>query len=82
MNFKTVDVVKNILIEELNFARDCNFDDVRYGDSYQWDSTSHLLLIIAMEDKFNIAIDSNDIVKMTDVKSIVSELAKYGVHDS
>lgn len=45
-----------------------------------WDSLSHMNLIISLEEEFKVQFTDEQIVKMTDLKSIVSFLKELLKH--
>jgi acyl carrier protein len=57
-------------IEEV--AKNLGMDDVS-----NWDSLSHMNLIVAIEDGYNIEISGDDIAEMTTFDSIRTIVAKY-----
>ncbi|KAF1079809.1 MAG: hypothetical protein GQF41_3926 [Candidatus Rifleibacterium amylolyticum] len=44
-----------------------------------WDSVSHLQLILIIEDSFNIALSTDEIVNIKSVKDVVLMLEKRGL---
>lgn len=55
-------------------------EDLAYQGIAEWDSMAHMYLITAIEDKFEIAIETADILEMTTYKKIREMLPKYNVH--
>jgi acyl carrier protein len=45
----------------------------------KWDSVNQMSLVTAMENKFDILIDIDDIYEMTSFATVVEVLKKYGV---
>ena len=45
-------------------------DDFAMKDNEQWDSLKHMELISALEDRFQVEFDFEEIVKMQDLGSI------------
>ena len=46
-------------------------------DVANWDSLTHMNLIVAIEDEFGIEISGDDIAEMTSFESIKKIVAKY-----
>jgi acyl carrier protein len=44
-----------------------------------WDSLTHMKLVIALEEKFNIEIESENILEIMSYKEIVKYLKKKGL---
>ena len=42
-------------------------DDLKYNSIPKWDSTAHMILITALEDEFDIMLDTDDIIDMSSV---------------
>ena len=54
-------------------------DELTYQSIPQWDSVAHMTLIAALEDEYEIMLDTDDIIEMTSVVKARQILAKYGV---
>ncbi|MNE34260.1 Acyl carrier protein [compost metagenome] len=53
--------------------------DLAYQGITEWDSMSHLFLISALEDTFQIQIETEDILEMSSYQRITAVLKKYDV---
>lgn len=54
-------------------------DDVAYQSIPEWDSVTHMILISQLEDVFEIAIETDDVIDMSSVAKAKEILAKYNV---
>ena len=54
-------------------------DELAYNAIPEWDSTAHMILIAELEDKFDIMLDTDDIIDMSSVAQAKAILAKYEV---
>jgi len=54
-------------------------DALSYQGIPQWDSVAHMTLIAALEDEYEIMLDTDDIIDMSSVAKARQILAKYGV---
>ena len=54
-------------------------DELNYQSIPQWDSVAHMTLIAAIEDEYEIMLDTDDIIDMSSVAKARQILAKYGV---
>lgn len=54
-------------------------DDLQYNSIKEWDSVAHMALIAALEEAFDIMLDTDDIVDMSSVAKAKEILAKYDV---
>ena len=51
-------------------------DDVK-----KWDSIGHMTMVAAMEEKFGLEFEVDEIMEMIDVKKILEILASKGIKD-
>lgn len=63
----------------LDLAPDAPVDDLQYQDNAQWDSLAHMSLVAAIEDEFDVMIDTDDVINMSSFTEAVRILGKYGV---
>jgi len=54
-------------------------DTLSYQSIPQWDSVAHMTLIAALEDEYEIMLDTDDIIDMSSFAKARQILAKYGV---
>ena len=69
--------LKNILSEVFSQNNICLDDSIDTIE--EWDSMLHIELIIALEESYSIRIEPEDIVTLTDVKSIQDYLNNKGL---
>ena len=76
--------------DNFNIYRDCfaeSFEvdkkiisqSLEYNGIPEWDSIGHMTLIAALEEKFDISIDTDDIIDFSSFKKGISILKKYKV---
>ncbi len=53
---------------------------LQYQGIEQWDSVGHMTLVAAIEDDFDIQLDTDDIIDMSSFEKAQEILAKYDVH--
>jgi len=70
---------KKIFQESLNINKDLINDKLKYNDIPEWDSIGHMTLIAALEEKYKISIDTDDIVDFSSFKKGIEILKKYKV---
>ncbi len=70
----------NAFIESFEVAED-QLEDLKYQDIPAWDSVGHMGLIAALEDAFDIMMDTDDIIDLSSYQKGKEILAKpdYGV---
>ncbi len=55
-------------------------ESATYGETASWDSVAHLLLMNAIEERFELSLAGADVSEMTDYRSIRDILStRYGV---
>jgi len=53
--------------------------EMRYRDLPQWDSVGHMRLIAAIEQAYDIMLDTADVLDLSSFAKAVELLEKYGV---
>jgi acyl carrier protein len=53
--------------------------DLAYQSITPWDSVGHMALVAEIENTFNVTLDTDDIIGMSDVAKAVEILRKHGV---
>ena len=52
-------------------------DELEYASIPQWDSVAHMSLIVGLEDEFDIMIDTDDVIDMSNFAKAVEIVSKY-----
>ncbi len=52
---------------------------LEYQGIEQWDSVGHMTLVAAIEDTFDIALDTDDIIDMSSFEKAQELLQKYNI---
>ena len=55
-------------------------EELHYQDIDEWDSVGHMSLMAALEDSFDIMIDTEDIIDFESYVKGIEILQKYGVN--
>lgn len=74
-----IDKYKKIFIETFEID-ETKLNGLQYQDIKEWDSVGHMSLIAALEDSFDIMMDTDDIIDLSSFekgKEILSE--NYGI---
>lgn len=53
--------------------------NLEYQGIEQWDSVGHMTLVAALEDAFDIALDTDDIIDMSSFEKAQELLQKYDI---
>ena len=54
-------------------------DELHYNTIPQWDSVAHMTLVAAIEEEFDLMLDTDDIIAMSSVGKAKEILKKYGI---
>lgn len=54
-------------------------DGLEYNSIKEWDSVAHMTLVAALEEQFDIMLDTDDIIDMSSVLKAKEILGKYDV---
>ena len=54
-------------------------DALVYNTISEWDSIGHMGLVAAIEEAFNITMETDDIINLSSYKKGLETLAKYGI---
>lgn len=71
--------LKKIFSDSLGIDQEIVTDDLQYNSIPEWDSVAHMMLITALEDNFDIMLDTDDIINMSSPEKAKSILTKYDV---
>ena len=71
--------VREIFFNELGIGDDQYSEDLAYNSIPEWDSASHMVIIIAMEEKFGVELSPDEVVSMTTIPKIYSVLQSKGI---
>ena len=72
-----MDKINEIIIETLKVSKEQTELNLGMDDVANWDSLTHMNLIVAIEDEFGIEISGDDIAEMISFESIKKTVAKY-----
>lgn len=70
--------LRTIFAESLEIPEERVTDDLEYNTLPEWDSISHMSLIAAIEDSFDIMLDTEDVIDMSSFGKAKEIVAKYG----
>lgn len=78
MNMTNLEKYNNVFMENLQISED-QLAGLQYQGVELWDSVGHMSLVAALEDEFDIMIDTDDIIDLSSFEKGKEILAKYGV---
>ena len=71
--------LKAAFAETIGVPSDCDFEAVAYGKTKGWDSIAHMSLVSAIESKFDIMLDTVDVIALSSFPEAKKILSKYGL---
>jgi len=74
-----LDKYKDCFKEALELDMKLINDNLKYNSVAEWDSIGHMTLMSALEEKFSISMDTDDIIDFSDFKKGIEILKKYSV---
>jgi len=74
--------IQQLVSSELGIPLDEVSTDLKYGETPEWDSNSHMVLVIALEEAFNVMFESDEIVTLVTLDGIRSALLAKNVSDT
>lgn len=63
----------------LNLPADVDVRTLRYGEIKEWDSVGHMALIGALEEAFDVMLDTDDVLDMSSFDKAIEILGKHDV---
>lgn len=69
----------NAFSEALAVSKESINDDLAYQSIPEWDSITHMILISQLEDTFEVAIDTDDVIDLSSVGKAKEILSKYNI---
>lgn len=73
------DTLARVFRESLDLLQDAEVEGLEYRGISQWDSVGHMRLIAAIESEFDVMLETDDILDMSDFQKALEILAKNGV---
>ena len=64
-------------VEALMIDKNLVTDNLKYNEIEEWDSVAHMSLISEIEDRFEIMLDTDDIIDMSSYAKAKEIVTKY-----
>lgn len=71
--------LKELFATALNIPVEQVVDTLEYNSIPEWDSISHMALIAAIDESFEIMMDTEDVIDLSSFAKAKEILRKYGV---
>jgi acyl carrier protein len=75
------DRLRDTFVEALALDGDVDVDNLKYRDIEEWDSVGHMGLVAAIEDEFDVQLDTDQVIDMSSFKVALDMLRGMGVDD-
>ena len=76
---KNIEKYRNAFMEALDLEEDEVSEDLALGETSEWDSLGHMILISTMEDAFDVSIDAEWMTEFNSYRSGMELLNRLGV---
>ena len=73
------DKLKQAFVEALQVNSSVITDSLAYEGIREWDSVAHMQLVAALEEAFDIMLDTDDIIDMSSFEKAQEILKKYNI---
>jgi acyl carrier protein len=68
-----------VFAESLGIDESRVTDELTYNTIKEWDSVAHMALVAAIEEAYEIMMETDDVIDMSSLSKAREILAKYGV---
>lgn len=76
---KNIEKYRNAFIDALELEEDEVSEDLALGETSEWDSLGHMILISTMEEVFDVSLDSEWMTEFNSYLSGIELLNRLGV---
>jgi acyl carrier protein len=73
------DRLRAVFVEALELGGEVDVENLRYREIEQWDSLGHMTLVAAIEEEFDVQLDTEQVIEMSSFKVALDMLAGMGV---
>ena len=75
----SLDVLVDVFSQALGIDRRSVNETLEYNAIPEWDSVSHMVLIAAIDSKFGIMLETDDVIDLSSFSKAIAILTKYGI---
>ncbi len=80
MSTDNIEKLVGAFVEALQIEPITVTDELQYNTIKEWDSVAHMTLVAALEEAFDIMLDTDDIIDMSSVAKAKEILGRYDVN--
>ncbi len=74
-----IDKLKGAFIENVGVRADTDWQKLAYGSTPGWDSVAHMALISGIENAFDIMLNTDEVINMSDFSKAKQIVASHGI---
>jgi acyl carrier protein len=74
-----IERLRSVFRKSLELPDDWPVDTLEYRAIPQWDSLAHMSLVAAIEDEFDVMVDTDDVIDLSSFDKAREILARHGV---
>ncbi|HEV2781840.1 MAG TPA: acyl carrier protein [Actinophytocola sp.] len=75
------DRLKDVFVQALDLGDDIEVETLKYRDIEAWDSVGHMALVAAIEDEFDVQLETDQVIDMSSFKVALDMLRGFGLSD-
>ncbi|MFF0820519.1 MULTISPECIES: acyl carrier protein [Micromonospora] len=73
------DRLRAVFVEALELGGEVDVENLKYREIEQWDSLGHMTLVAAIEEEFDVQLDTEQVIEMSSFKVALDMLSGMGV---
>lgn len=73
------DRLRQVFVDTLELGDGVDVENLNYRDIPEWDSLGHMTLVAAIEDEFDVQLDTEQVIGLSSFKIAVETLRGLGV---
>lgn len=73
------DRLRAVFVEALELGGEVDVESLKYREIEQWDSLGHMTLVAAIEEEFDVQLDTEQVIEMSSFKVALDMLSGMGV---
>jgi acyl carrier protein len=73
------DRLRRVFVDTLELGDGVDVENLNYRDIPEWDSLGHMTLVAAIEDEFDVQLDTEQVIGLSSFKIALETLRGLGV---
>jgi acyl carrier protein len=71
--------LRQVFVATLDLNDGMDVESLKYQDIPQWDSIGHMSLVVAIEDEFDVQLDTEQVIDMSSFRVALDMLRALGI---